>query len=282
MKNLFGIENNKENIDGESFIIRRISPDIEKEISANSEKEEHFEKKASLPKLFAIIEWISLIIGLLLLSGIFDALENVTIKEAFNNAPYIFIATIILLTTFLILFLIEKHLNCKIKKDKDYIDFTLNTEELINKAFNDLEVPINAKEIDVFIYPYKMKKEKETSSTDLFKYINSKHKVFIENNNLCFATPFEVVSIPIKSIIKIKEINKKSLVFGWNKQEKFNQGEYKKYNIKSTQYDTLIIKPYYSIQISDYYGEFEVLIPCYDINIILELINISIEKEDNK
>ena len=101
-----------------------------------------------------------------------------------------------------------------------------------------------------------------------------------ENDNLCLATVGEVYAFPIANIKKIKEINKRITVGGWNKEESYDSKEYKKYKITANNMGILFFKPYYSIIVNNGIEDFEILVPSYDIESILEITNLDIEKEE--
>jgi hypothetical protein len=89
------------------------------------------------------------------------------------------------------------------------------------------------------------------------------------------ASAYEEISIPL-AIVEIRKINKKALVGGWNKDESFKSGKYKKYKIKANNFGALFIKPYYAIIINDRIGQYEILVPCYDLDEVIALTHLKV------
>lgn len=281
MKNIFGLNNDNENFDGYHFRIREINPQLKEKIDEHQKENEALSKKSSLPKSLSIIKIVCFFVAITVISGIIRSLDEVTLKEAYNNIPFLFYIGGLTILIYVFILIYENNKKTNIETSEEFKKLQEDSDELIQKALEDLKVPLDAKKIDIFIYPYKIKtsKEKQVKSLQMFKYINYEFNVFNEADKLCFADSNQVIAIPLSSINKIFEINKKVSFFGWNKIEKYNKGEYKKYKITANNYGTLFIKTYYSIIINE---EYELLIPGYEINQILELTNLEIEKEEGQ
>ena len=280
MKNIFGVCKDNEEFDGKGFVVRTVNPILEEEINSHLETNETLEKKASLPKALKIIKLIAFYGALIIVVGILRSLGDVSLKEAYGNAPFLFYIGGVLILTFAVLKIYEANKHEDVAQSEEVKHLETESTELLKNALLDLKVPEESILVDVFSYGYKVKNGKEKQLTSFFQYINTEMHLFKEEDNLCLANAHEVYSIPISYIKSIKMINKKATVFGWNKELAYNSPEYKKYKIAVNNYGTLFIKPYYSILINNGFEDFELLVPSYDIDKFLNLTNLEIEKEE--
>ena len=84
----------------------------------------------------------------------------------------------------------------------------------------------------------------------------------------------DVYSIPLNSIKSVTEINRRVTFTGWNKKESIKSEKYKPYNILyNGDTEAYSIKSYYSVVFQYKETQFELLVPSYDVNPLLKLIN---------
>ena len=88
---------------------------------------------------------------------------------------------------------------------------------------------------------------------------------FTDDNYLYFADAYMVGKIEKPSFKSITSIKKVALVSGWNKDIWIDKPPYKAYKIRINQFDTLIMKPYYQLDIQDPLGAFTILFPPYEL-----------------
>ena len=283
MKNIFGVQKDNEKIDGQKYIVRSLSEQLVQERdNFNKEFEEHT-KKASLPKFINIIRSILGFIFFFILIGTIKSLKEISLKEAFTNAPYLFIIAIVSLVAYITITFIGKKKLKKVLESDEFNSFNNNSETLLARLLNDLRISHDSKQVDVLLYAYslnKNNKEKNMTALQMSKYINMELYLFKENDSLCLANLDEVVSIPLRDIKEIVKVNKKIDMMQWNKDEAYNKGRYKEYKITMNQYNIYFFKPYYSIRINDGTEEFEIIVPPYDIEFFNDILNLEI-KESN-
>ncbi|HEY8365250.1 MAG TPA: hypothetical protein VIK84_06720 [Haloplasmataceae bacterium] len=282
MKNVFGIKQDyqvsENNIDGKVFLTHKTPKEHEIKFNNNEEILNELKKKTTLPLALRVIKFLSFIISIIFIGGILRS--KVSISTAYKNAPYFFYIAGICLILGLTLYIVEKS---KLRKlvESEYFKETLDKiEKDIEDAKQILGIPQDAYSLDVLTFTYKENDqgERKICTSRLFQFINLDLYAYVKDDCLCFASVYEVLSIPLKSLIEIKEINKKASLAKWNKEVSYNAPEYKQYKIREAN-GILFIKPYYSIIINDPLGEFEIYIPCYDIDKIVQLTNLNIVKE---
>lgn len=284
MKNIFGVKKDSEVLDGQNYIIRRCSEEIIKEKEKYLNEFNTHKKNAYLPKWLNIIKNICLFSFLFIFICILGAIDEVSIQDAYNNAPFLFYICGITFIIFIILFIINKVKEKKVLNSDEFIDFKSKSDFFLTKVLNDLSIPINSNEVDIFSYVYdlnKKEKEKNAYSLQMSKYFNMSMYIFKENDALCLATVNEVLSIPLNHIKEVYKINKKINAYGWNKEEPYNKGKYKEYKITANQYNVLFYKYYYSIRINDGTTDYEIIVPPYDYEYFDNIINLEV-KESNE
>ena len=278
MKNVFGSCNGNEHFDGAKFIIRNVNPIIEEEINNILQKNENFQEKASLPKVLKILKYVFGFGGFIIAAGIIKSLGDISIKEAFNNAAFLFYTAGISILIWAILVIYEKNKSEDVAQSQEVKDLEVQSNDLLKKALDDLKIPEDAKLVDVLSYHYKLHDGKEKQLNGFFKYINMQLRLYVEDDKLHLGDAHELYAIPLSYIKKISIINKKISVFGWNKDAAYNSKEYKQYKITANNYGVLFFKNYCSILINDGIEEFEIMVPTYEKDVIKELTNISIEE----
>lgn len=153
----------------------------------------------------------------------------------------------------------------------------LKLQRLASQIYNELGVPQNAFSADVLSFEYRQKDDKIIPEKNL-PYVNAEYKAFSDGERLYLANTQGKYSFPLSSVRAIRRVKKSITLFGWNKEEKLNKGEYKQYRI-SCNADTgeIKIKWYYIIEL-DYGGEqWGIFIPNYEISVFEKLTGLSAE-----
>lgn len=286
MINLFGIDvtNNKDNL--EQFKIREADIELVQKQEETRESMDKVEKKAALPTWLSILMYIALLAGTIIICGFIKALKNKSFKELISRPTNIFLLAIavVLILAYIIYRIIAYQKAKVVAKSEEFNQVAEEIDEIVNESFKDLNIPDDKIIMDVFTYPYKVKKDKIKPASSMFKYINIQYNFFIEDDKLCFADIETVYAIPLSCFKRIIKYNKRAMVNGWNKDVEFNKGEYKEYKITKNNYDNLFMKPYYSVQFEYEFKEYEFLIPPYEINHLNKLLNLEIidSKEEEK
>lgn len=267
MKNIFGLKfaENAE-IDGKGFILRESDDALLNQMDDYNSDYEAFEKKSGLPSWVTVIYYISLFLALGIPLGLFQSVGKTSFIAVWNHSFWLIIIGII---SWIILFILHLYKKVRIKRVVESNAFNTlekHTEELYQFITKDLKIPANASQVDILFYMYKEKKGKLKPISSMYQYKNTPLLLFVEKGSLCLADISMVLAIPLESITRIIRVNKRTRVYGWNKQEPYNKGEYKKYKITKNKFDILFFKPYYSLQLSNWTGDYEILIPAYDID----------------
>lgn len=286
MKNLFGVNitESKKNevIDGSDFITKRLSPELQNKFDFCFYGRES--QRESLPLPLMIIQILS---GIFLAATLLTYLRiifysDLTLIKAFRIAPYIDIAAIINVFIFIFLKILEK------LKQKQVIMRAKNTvssddlcEKVIEECSDELRIPDDTETelIEVLKFKYKIKNGKDKLiSFGAYDYAHPEYISYIQDENLCFTDYDWVMSIPINSINNIIKAKEPARLFYWDKSDRITSEKYKKYEIIQSDND-IYFAYYYKIQIHDIKGDFELFVPNYDIDKIIDMTHLRIEED---
>ena len=139
----------------------------------------------------------------------------------------------------------------------------------------ELSVAENAVDMDIIRVVYQIKKDREKTLANENLHLYA----YCQDDSLCFADNIQVFKIPFSSIQKVVWVKKRLVLPDWNKEEPYNSKTYKPYHIRESDTGEYIIRGYYSLQISEARGEFEVMVPEYDEKLLFSLLPPQIPKE---
>ena len=273
-KYIFGIDitddKNNDKIDGRVFETSEITAEQEKELEAVEKEGQELDKKAKLLLVFRILEHTAGCIALLfMMAGVicFD----MYFAEVYHYAPFVSCTILICFAIWLVL-LVFRFIHAK----KDYssdeaADLENNVNRLKQKLFKQFDIPENTTEIDVYVFQYKLKKDKaKFIKVGSINFINNDITAFTQNDCLCLADITMRMDIPLDSITEIKRIDKRVSFMYWNKEESHKKEPYKQYRISSNDYG-YSVKYYYALCIQHFGTDYELLFPPYELPVIEKL-----------
>ena len=228
--------------------------------------------------LKTVCSWITLIVFI----GTIRALGNVTIAEAFENAPGIFwimggCGIVWLVLTYLT--------NRKAKAVMAGEDFNMSTRRLegeIDRVFRELQVPEDAKEVDVVQLTYRWKNgtvKISTTGSETTPYTNVSLRVFRREDVLCLADLENRYELPISVLRRLKKVKKPLVIQGWNKEEKLSDPFYKPYKLTMDNYERVHTKSYGLLELNHDGVDWALWLPPYELNYISALTGLPITEE---
>ena len=228
--------------------------------------------------LKTVCSWITLFVFL----STIRALRNVTIAEAFENAPFIFwlmggCGMVWLVLTYLT--------NRKAKTVMAAEDFNMSTRRLegeIDRVFRELQVPEDAKEVDVVQLTYRWKNgtvKISTTGSETTPYTNVSLRVFRREDVLCLADLENRYELPISAMRRLKMVKKPLVIQGWNKEEKLNDPFYKPYKLTMDNYERVHTKSYGLLELNHDGVDWALWLPPYELNYISALTGLPITEE---
>ena len=228
--------------------------------------------------LKTVCSWITLIVFI----GTIRALRNVTMAEAFENAPGIFWIMGGCGVVWLVLTILT---NRKAKTVMAAEDFNMSTRRLegeIDRVFRELQVPEDAKEVDVVQLTYRWKNgtvKISTTGSETTPYTNVSLRVFRREDVLCLADLENRYELPIAAMRRLKMVKKPLVIQGWNKEEKLNDPFYKPYKLTMDNYERVHTKSYGLLELSHEGVDWALWLPPYELNYISALTGLPITEE---
>ena len=228
--------------------------------------------------LKTVCSWITLIVFI----GTIRALGNVTIAEAFENAPFIFWLMGGCGIVWLVLTILT---NRKAKNVMAGEDFNMSTRRLegeIDRVFRELQVPEDAKEVDVVQLTYRWKNgtvKISTTGSETTPYTNVSLRVFRREDVLCLADLENRYELPISAMRRLKMVKKPLVIQGWNKEEKLNDPFYKPYKLTMDNYERVHTKSYGLLELNHDGVDWALWLPPYELNYISALTGLPITEE---
>ena len=286
MKPFYGIDRTtlKKNIfhEGDCFIAATVSDmtrqSYERALQSAAKELEATKLNPLLRGLKTVCSWITLIVFL----STIRALRNVTIAEAFENAPFIFWLMGGCGMVWLVLTILT---NRKAKTVMAAEDFNMSTRRLegeIDRVFRELQVPDDAKQVDVVQLTYRWKNgtvKISTTGSETTPYTNVSLRVFRREDVLCLADLENRYELPISAMRRLKMVKKPLVIQGWNKEEKLNDPFYKPYKLTMDNYERVHTKSYGLLELNHDGVDWALWLPPYELNYISALTGLPITEE---
>lgn len=281
MKPFLGIDvttdKNNELINGKEFLTQETSSALSRSLETSSEKADETERKAKLPLVFRILQYICGVAALLISIGISRALtrSDITFADSYQNAPILFWAAGVCAVVWLILWIWSKQKSKTVMETDESEQTFSNLDGVVDAIYKELSVPEDAKTVDVLSFFYKTVNEEikvHEKPMQLFQYSNPEFKIFADSENLYLVNLDGKYTFPLSSVKGIHTVTKKTRIASWNKEELFNSDTYKKYKLAADQFGCIHCKEHHIIEI-DHKGEtFGIYIPCYELPTFEEYI----------
>ena len=286
MKPFYGIDRTtlKKNTfhEGDCFIAATVSDmtrqSYERALQSAAKELEATKLNPLLRGLKTVCSWITLIVFL----STIRALRNVTIAEAFENAPFIFWLMGGCGMVWLVLTILT---NRKAKTVMAGEDFNMSTRRLegeIDRVFRELQVPDDAKQVDVVQLTYRWKNgtvKISTTGSETTPYTNVSLRVFRREDVLCLADLENRYELPISAMRRLKMVKKPLVIQGWNKEEKLNDPFYKPYKLTMDNYERVHTKSYGLLELNHDGVDWALWLPPYELNYISALTGLPITEE---
>lgn len=280
MKEFFAVNLTTASSESSTVVERSLSKELEQKQTEYTEKMQAYEKKADLPMWLSVVNVVITAMGFILLMAFFSALTQVEKAEEIRLGTWIMFACgIVFLGAGIFFNVYKKQRVKKVAKDKDYIQLIKDGETLYKQSQDNLKIPANAKNIDVFLYVYQTKNGKEVPANKLFNYLNTSVKVFNEGSKVMVAD-MQVVFGLEKSWFKSYEVIQKTLTFNrWNKPESSVSKTYQEYKIKVNGSGVFYVKNAVRVLLEKNGETFAIVIPPYDADDFLRLAGLKRGKE---
>lgn len=276
MKNIFGLKQENEKLDGKVFITREIPEDLAEEQKKTSENLAKFERQLDLPLALKIVKFVSIAFA-----ALFTVLLLITwAQQGFSyltkNAGWAIVVAVCLWLTFFALIFIGRVRAREVIEEGNFSAEIAYAESLVKESEQYLEIPKDCQEITVFGALYKQKSEKTVSALPFADLIAVETYLFVQENKVNFADTSMVLTFDKGEITGCEIIDEKIKFHGWTKREHFTSEKYKKYKITADSYGVLSIKGCLHVYITRNGEDFKLLIPVFDAEQFLNAVGIKI------
>lgn len=286
MKPFYGIDRTtlKKNTfhEGDCFIAATVSDmtrqSYERALQSAAKELEATKLNPVLRGLKTVCSWITLF-GFL---STIRALRNVTIAEAFENAPFIFWLMGGCGVVWLVLTILTNRKAKNVMEGEGFGQSTRRLEGEIDRVFRELQVPEDAKQVDVVQLTYRWKNgtvKISTTGSETTPYTNVSLRVFRREDVLCLADLENRYELPISAMRRLKMVKKPLVIQGWNKEEKLNDPFYKPYKLTMDNYERVHTKSYGLLELSHDGVDWALWLPPYELNYISALTGLPITEE---
>ena len=280
IKPIFGFDvtddKNSDKIYADYFISKKLDGETLKQLEDAKEALDTSVEKSKLPLFVRVFRYVALLYGLLIVGSMLRA--DISLLETIRRVPVLCISGILALILGGALWafaVIKEKRAFKLENMQEKID---NLESAGDKASRELGIPENAYVIDVLVSNYTVKNDKVKLYTPPLAYtpfINVPMRAYFVDNKLCLADAETVFSFPLGILGVGRRINKKAILPQWNKDEPYNKGEYKQYNLKISDAG-IHVKPYYVLEVKHGCETLGIYFPCYERYVFENLIGISV------
>lgn len=286
MKPFYGIDRTtlKKNTfhEGDCFIAATVSDmtrqSYERALQSAAKELEATKLNPVLRGLKTVCSWITLF-GFL---STIRALRNVTMAEAFENAPFIFWLMGGCGVVWLVLTILTNRKAKNVMEGEGFGQSTRRLEGEIDRVFRELQVPEDAKQVDVVQLTYRWKNgtvKISTTGSETTPYTNVSLRVFRREDVLCLADLENRYELPISAMRRLKMVKKPLVIQGWNKEEKLNDPFYKPYKLTMDNYERVHTKSYGLLELSHDGVDWALWLPPYELNYISALTGLPITEE---
>lgn len=288
MKPFLGIDltqdkkNSKPN--GMEMMVLKPSPELVSALDSSKEKMNDAQKKAKLPLVLRIIEWICTFGGIFIVIGLLRALggeDGVTLTQAYANAGEIFwIAGACIAIGAVLRFLGKKKAKTVLESD-DSTRTLSNISVSVETIFADLGVPENARDVDILVFFYKnsnCEPKLKTKGNQNFMFMNFPFKIFADPRTFYLANIEGKYAFSRDAVKRIKTVAKRYTVNDWNKDYPFDDDRYKKYGLKMDQYGVIYGKNYYILEVENEGQIWGIYFPSYELPLFEALTGLKPEE----
>lgn len=269
-KNVFGVLNTAEKIDGADFIVRKNPPEVLDKLDQIGGEGATIAAQGNPSRRWALLRTLLLTMGVFFLtSGILNANSagKLSFLGVFQTSPILMAVAVVSLVLAVVMMVVERKRMKKAGQSEALAEWKTRSKEAEAEAFDALKVPQDAILIDLLTATYALKNGVPRNLT----YTAFDFRAWIENGCLCLADVENVVALPLDQIRGISELPGKTNFYFWNKKESPDSEPYRQYQIRKTYFGAYSIKGVRAAHIRSEFGEYELLVPPYELETFLQL-----------
>ncbi|MBO4308484.1 MAG: hypothetical protein J5885_01490 [Clostridia bacterium] len=269
-KNIFGVRDDADQIDGEAFVVRKTDASLKEKMENFGKDAEAFASEYQPSRRLAILRSLALIFGVVLLIVARAKATEAGVESfggMFRSYPVPILSSFALWFVALGLIVYERVRLKRARTSETADDLRDRSEEIDAEAYAALGVPADAVSLDLFTSSYQVKNGVEKSSV----HTAFAFRAWSADGCLYLSDVENVVSIPLDSIVGFTRVDRRVPFYFWNKEEPPRSETYRPFNIRTTYLGAYTVKNVYIAHIRSDFGEYELLVPPYEMDSFLHL-----------
>lgn len=268
-------------MNGEEFIIQRTSESNTQALMKALDSSHKLINKARLPLVLRLAKGLFGFAGLVIAGGIIKAWDTETpFGQMYDTVPQLFWIAGASIIIYAVLELISRK-KAKAIIESDEGNYTKSTlDSVIGNIYTELGVPSSLPETDILSFTYKNKNAEpyaKARALEVTPYNNLIFKIFADSENLYLANCDSKYSFPLSALKGIRTVNKRIALAEWNKDERPNKGEFKKYKLTTDNQNCVHIKPYHILEIEQNGEVCGIYFPCYELPVFEKVTGLKAE-----
>ncbi len=283
MKPFLGIDmtrNKKsEAYNGEEFMVATPSYTLSRALDESTQSVEELLEQAKLPLPLRILDIICAIIAglvfVLELRLFLNMEEEISLRQAYENAPWLFIIGTICQVVFILLTVVNHFRSKKILNSRESQETEEDFTQTATAVFDELSVPENACDLDVLSFRYHMKNGQPVMKERLLEtapYTSLVYRAFVKQDTLYLADLQSKYAFPLSQLRAIHTVEKKIITDGWNKEEKLTHEKYKAYKLREDDYGNLYVRSYHILELEREGETWGIYFPNYELSTVEALL----------
>ena len=251
---------------GQVFLAKRTSSALTQSLTASADKAEEKLCRAKLPLLLRMAQYLCGIVALVFALGILRA--NVTFAEGYQNAAWIYWTAGLCLILWLVLTAWSMLRSRSVLGAEESRQAFSGLEQLSDAIFEDLKVPADAKAVDILSFFYKTDKDGIRvceKPLQMAPYINLECKLFADQDAVYLVNLEGRYTFPRAALTQITSVDRHIRLHGWNKEEAYNKGIYKPYQLTTDGYHTIHCTGYHILHIEHNGSVWGIYFPSYEL-----------------
>ena len=275
-KNIFGVRDDANQIDGSAFVVRTIDPALKEKLETFGKDTESFAEEHRPSHRLALLRTLALVVGivLLILARMTGSEAGVSSFGALIRAYPIPLVSAFLLWGIAVGLVIFERVSLSKAGTSDAAKSLKERSEAIDaEAYAALGVPDSAISLDLLTSSYR------TQNGDAKNIVHTAFafRAWSENGTLYLSDIENVVAIPTDAIVDLVRIEHRISFYFWNKAESPRQ-----YGIRANFAGAYTVKDVSVAHIRSDGGEYELLIPPYEMENFLRLTGKEFENTEQE
>lgn len=254
------------------FIYASVDEDMQEKIDRSFFVRGYAENASKMPKWTVIVRRLALIMALFFANVIYYASKNIGFEQVFDQHFYLFMLGTGCLGIAAALYVAQLFRYLRVKHS-GILDVTSDAiEEQTNRTKETFDIPPEHKMVDIFSYWH------EDDGALPYILMNNQIRLYEKDDKLCIAFIDKAFAFPKDGFKRYILMKKKVHFDEWNKETAFFMKEYRKYKIQYDEQDGFSCRCY-RLQYADYFGDYELLFPEYELPQFKAIVDVPITEE---